>query len=95
MTSRSLIPSGRLLDTGEYKKNKSCLAADFVVLDNDQNKRNNFASESRRLQVKVCATNFAEKNHMIKNSVKNLSHFISLKTFDIWNIELQRNQLLT
>ena len=31
---------------------------------------------------------------MIKNSVKNLSHFISLKTLDIWNIELQRNQLL-
>ena len=73
---------------------KSCLAAGFVVLDNNQNKRNNFASESRRLQVKVGATNFAEKNHMIKNSVKNLSHFISLKTLDIWNIELQRNQLL-
>ena len=73
---------------------KSCLAAGFVVLDNNQNKRNNFASESRHLQVKVGATNFAEKNHMIKNSVKNLSHFISLKTLDIWNIELQRNQLL-
>ena len=73
---------------------KSCLAASFVVLDNNQNKRNNFESESRRLQVKVGATNFAEKNHMIKNSVKNLSHFISLKTLDIWNIELQRNQLL-
>ena len=44
--------------------------------------------------MKVGATNFAEKNHMIKNSVKNLSHLISLKTLDIWNIELQRNQLL-
>ena len=55
-------------------KCKSCLAAGFVVLDNNQNKRNYFASESRHLQVKVGATNFAEKNHMIKNSVS--FHFI-------------------
>ena len=60
---------------------KFCLAAGFVVLDNNQNKRNNFASESRRLQVKVGATNFAEKNHMIKNSVKKSVSFHFIENF--------------